>query len=275
MTFFSVSPCLLYVKQCLICKLLWQVISLDGTNAFDCVVFGYASHFGSVVFRCNLWSASLMYGRVHFKFQDVTDKWIQKHKKWSCCYAVAMLPFCFLWSLSTRGDRRYVIYDGSWFVCRNKELGNELQPAELNAYLVAKDSFLVAKAFQKLKMCRGLYTQGLVWVAKKIAQLRNFDRLYLGHFLSEIHKWPLIFFLKSYIVFLNTFCGQIRKKIFGLKSLKQRLYLIDTKPARLCIPRGPMRLKILQDHHDCSLAGHPGRDRTLWNVSKFFFWPNG
>ena len=137
-----------------------------------------------------------------------------KAQKWSCCYAVAMLPFCFLWSLSTRGDHRYVIYDSSWFVCRNKELGNELQPAELNAYLVAKDSFLVAKAFQKLKMCRGLYTQGMVGVAKKIAQLRNFDRLYLGHFLSEIHKWPLILFLKSYTVFQNTFCGQIRKKKF-------------------------------------------------------------
>ena len=50
---------------------------------------------------------------------------------------------------------------------------------------------------------------------------------------------------------------------------KQRLYLIDTKPAPLCIPHGPMRLKIFQDHHDCSLAGHPGRDRTLWNVLSF------
>ena len=99
-----------------------------------------------------------------------------------------MLPLCFLLSLSTRRDHRYLINDGSWFVCRNKELGNELQAAELNAYLVAKDSFLVAKAFQKLKMCRGLYTQGMVGVAKKIAQIRNFDRLYLGHFLSEIHK---------------------------------------------------------------------------------------
>ena len=54
---------------------------------------------------------------------------------------------------------------------------------------------------------------------------------------------------------------------------RQRLYLIDSQPACLCIPREPMRLKILQDHHDCSVAGHPGRDRTLWNVSKFFFWP--
>ena len=53
---------------------------------------------------------------------------------------------------------------------------------------------------------------------------------------------------------------------------RQRLYLIDSQPARLCIPRGPMRLKILQDCHDCSVVGHPGRDRTLWNVSKFF-WP--
>ena len=70
----------------------------------------------------------------------------------------------------------------------NMDVGNELQAAELNAYLVAKDSFLVAKTFQKLKMCRGLYTLGMVGVAKKIAQLRNFDRQYVGHFLSEIHK---------------------------------------------------------------------------------------
>ena len=62
------------------------------------------------------------------------------------------LPFCFLWLLSTRGDHRDVIYGGSWFVCTNMEVGKELQAAELNAYLVAKDSFLVAKAFQKLKM---------------------------------------------------------------------------------------------------------------------------
>ena len=58
-------------------------------------------------------------------------------------------------------------------MCRNKELGNELQAAELNAYLLAKDSFFVAKAFQKLKMCHGLYTQGMVGVAKKLAKLRN------------------------------------------------------------------------------------------------------
>ena len=42
-------------------------------------------------------------------------------------------------------------------MCGNMDIGNELQAAELNPYLVAKDSFLVAKAFQKLKMCRGLY----------------------------------------------------------------------------------------------------------------------
>ena len=54
-----------------------------------------------------------------------------------------------------------MIYGGSWFVCGNMDVGNKLQPAELNAYLVAKDSFLVAKTFQKLKMCCGLYTR--VW----------------------------------------------------------------------------------------------------------------
>ena len=61
---------------------------------------------------------------------------------------------------------------------------------------------------------------------------------------------------------------------FGMRACgKQKVYLTDTKPARLSIPRGPMRLKILQDNHEGSLAGHPGRDRTLWNVSEFFFWP--
>ena len=55
-----------------------------------------------------------------------------------------MLPFYSLWSLSTRGDHRYVIYGDSWFECGNMDLGNELQAAELNAYLVAKDPFLVA-----------------------------------------------------------------------------------------------------------------------------------
>ena len=35
-------------------------------------------------------------------------------------------------------------------MCGNTDVGNELQAAELNAYLVVKDSFLVAKTFQKL-----------------------------------------------------------------------------------------------------------------------------
>ena len=217
--FFSVSPCLpMFNNVWLVKLLLWQVISLYGANAFGCVVFACGSHsLGSVVLRCNfIWSPPLGYGRIHFKFQHVTGKWVQNHRKWSCCYAVAMLPFCFLWSLSTRGDHRYVIYGGSWFVCGNMGVGNKLKAAELNAYLVAnyKDSILVAKTFQNLKMCRGLYTRVKVGVAKKIAQLQNFDRLYLGHFLSEIHKWPLIFFVKSYILLLRTFCRQSQRKKF-------------------------------------------------------------
>ena len=128
--FFSVSPCLLRVKQCLICKINKPFHSMAPTP-FGCVVFGYASHsFGSVVFRCNfILSPSLIYGRIHFKFQHVTGKWIQKHKKFSCCYAVAMLPFCFLWSLSTRGDHRYVIYDvtGLCVGTRSLEMNCKLQ----------------------------------------------------------------------------------------------------------------------------------------------------
>ena len=54
---------------------------------------------------------------------------------------------------------------------------------------------------------------------------------------------------------------------------KRRLYLIESSPVRLCIPRGSVRLHLLQENHDCPFAGHPGRDRTLWNLSKYFYWP--
>ena len=55
-------------------------------------------------------------------------------------------------------------------------------------------------------------------------------------------------------------------------AARNRLYLVDSTPARLCIPRGPVRLKLLQENHDCITAGHPGRDRTFWNLSKHFYW---
>ena len=56
-------------------------------------------------------------------------------------------------------------------------------------------------------------------------------------------------------------------------AARNRLYLVDSTPARLCIPQGPVRLKLLQENHDCINAGHPGRDRTFWNLSKHFYWP--
>ena len=55
---------------------------------------------------------------------------------------------------------------------------------------------------------------------------------------------------------------------------KQRLYLIEASPVRLCVPWGPLRLLLLQEKHDCPLSGHPGRDRTLWNLAKHFYWPH-
>ena len=54
---------------------------------------------------------------------------------------------------------------------------------------------------------------------------------------------------------------------------KERLYLIESSTARLCIPKGPIRLKLLQENHDCVFSGHQGRDRTFWNLSRHFYWP--
>ena len=53
----------------------------------------------------------------------------------------------------------------------------------------------------------------------------------------------------------------------------ERLYLVDSSPPRLCIPKGPVRLSLLRENHDCVTAGHPGREKTFWNLSKHFYWP--
>ena len=157
--FFSVSPCLLCVKQCLICKINKSFRSMAPTP-FGCMCLVMQVILLAVLCLDVILYCPLLLCMVEITSNSHTSQANEYNStKRSCCYAVTMLPFCFLWSLSTRGDNRYVIYDGTWFVCRNKELGNELQAAELNVYLVAKDSFLVAKAFQKLKMCHGLYTR--------------------------------------------------------------------------------------------------------------------
>ena len=54
---------------------------------------------------------------------------------------------------------------------------------------------------------------------------------------------------------------------------KERLYLNESSPARLCMPKGPIRLKLLQENYDCVFSGHQGRDRTFWNLSRHFYWP--
>ena len=40
----------------------------------------------------------------------------------------------------------------------------------------------------------------------------------------------------------------------------ERLYLIKSNSARLSIPKGPIRLKLLQESHDCFYSGH------IWDV---------
>ena len=84
-------------------------------------------------------------------------------------------------------------------------------------WLVALDSSLVSEASQKMKMCRHLYTQGMVGIASKLNQLQNFDRLHVSHFLSEIHKWPLILFLKRFIIFWTLSVFKFEKNATGLK----------------------------------------------------------
>ena len=56
-------------------------------------------------------------------------------------------------------------------------------------------------------------------------------------------------------------------------SEKQRLYLKDERTWRLCIPFGPLRKKVMSLSHDTTSAGHPGRDRTYFQLSRRYYWP--
>jgi hypothetical protein len=42
---------------------------------------------------------------------------------------------------------------------------------------------------------------------------------------------------------------------------------------RLCIPKGPLRAQLLHDHHDASIAGHQGFDKTYAIMHQKFYWP--
>ena len=44
---------------------------------------------------------------------------------------------------------------------------------------------------------------------------------------------------------------------------------------RLCVPREPELLnRIMWEHHDVIASGHPGRDKTIYDIKQLFFWKN-
>ena len=54
---------------------------------------------------------------------------------------------------------------------------------------------------------------------------------------------------------------------------KNHLYLLDDPSSRLCIPEGPLRVKLIEQCHDSKGAVHPGRTRTCRQLARKFFWP--
>ena len=72
---------------------------------------------------------------------------------------------------------------------------------------------------------------------------------------------------------LNTSREDTLHERYTWNSRTQHLYLTSSGQRRLCIPKGPIRLKLMQDHHDCLIAGHQGRDRTYLKLSRRFYWP--
>ena len=72
---------------------------------------------------------------------------------------------------------------------------------------------------------------------------------------------------------LNTSREDTLHDRYTWNSRTQQLYLTSSGQRRLCIPKGPIRPKLMQDHHDCLIAGHQGRDRTYLKLSRHFYWP--
>ena len=51
------------------------------------------------------------------------------------------------------------------------------------------------------------------------------------------------------------------------------LFLMDDQVWRLCIPKGPLRLKLLRMYHQSASTCHPGRERTYSPLRRYFYWP--
>ena len=57
-------------------------------------------------------------------------------------------------------------------------------------------------------------------------------------------------------------------------SIEKLLFRKIAEAERLCIPKwGTLRLNRLLEAHDIPLGGHFGREKTLANLAKNFFWP--
>ena len=63
-------------------------------------------------------------------------------------------------------------------------------------------------------------------------------------------------------------------KRYHWNAVTKRLYLREHPKWRLCVPRGPLRIRLLSLCHDSISAGHPGRDRTYFRLRRDFFWPH-
>ena len=51
------------------------------------------------------------------------------------------------------------------------------------------------------------------------------------------------------------------------------LYLPSSPSNRLCVPKCALQQQLLQEHHDCIASGHPGRNRTYFQLARHFCWP--
>ena len=101
----------------------------------------------------------------------------------------------------------------------------------------------------------------------------------IGEFCQEEETARLLFEGYSNDTYFQSIISKLKEESHN--SWKKRyfwsedkgLFLMDESIWRLCIPKGPLRLKLLRMYHQSASTCHPGRERTYLRLRRYFYWP--
>ena len=101
----------------------------------------------------------------------------------------------------------------------------------------------------------------------------------IGEFCQEEETARLLFEGYSNDTYFQSIISKLKEESHN--SWKKRyfwsedkgLFLMDESLWRLCIPKRPLRSKLLRMYHQSASTCHPGRERTYLRLRRYFYWP--